>query len=103
MTVDDEGLATLLRPRSDLLLERTSGQGRFEAAEGPVRTYRRTVVVEAAGDDGRFHVTQTVEFTLAVTYFWWLFVLPFKWALARPGRPTPPWWAAPGGVGRLRQ
>ncbi len=28
-------------------------------------------------------------------YFWWVFYLPFRRALARPGRPDPPWWAPP--------
>jgi len=45
-------------------------------------------------DDGH-QVTQTVEFTLTVPYFWWLFYLPFKRAMARPGGPAAPWWAPP--------
>jgi len=94
VTVDDDGLAALLRSRTDLVLERAAGDRCFEAAEGPVGTYRRTLDVEP-DDHGRFAVTQTVEFTLAVSYFWWLFVWPFKRALARPGRPKPPWWAPP--------
>ena len=93
-TVDGEGLAELLRPRSDLVQERAVGDGCFEAADGPMSSYRRTVTVEAAAE-GRSRVTSTVEFALAVPYFWWLFVLPFKRALARPARPTPPWWAPP--------
>jgi MFS family permease len=93
-TVDGEGLADLLRPRRDLLVEREVGPGRFEAEEGPMRSYRRTVTVEQDAD-GRSHVTSTVDFSLAVPYFWWLFVLPFKRALARPERPRPPWWAPP--------
>jgi len=45
-------------------------------------------------DDGH-QVTQTVEFTLTVPYFWWLFYIPFKRAMARPGGPAAPWWAPP--------
>ena len=93
-TVDGDGLAELLRPRRDLVLEREVGPGRFEAEEGPMRSYLRTVAVEGAAD-GRSHVTSTVEFSLALPYFWWLFVPPFKRALARPARATPPWWAPP--------
>jgi MFS family permease len=93
-TVEAEGLAEILRPRRHLVLEREVKPGHFEAQEGPMRSYRRKVTVEP-GDDGRTHVTSTVDFSLAVTYFGWLFVLPFKWALARPERAKPPWWAPP--------
>ncbi|MDQ6796944.1 MAG: hypothetical protein M3011_02770, partial [Actinomycetota bacterium] len=83
--VDDDGLAAIRRPRTDLLLERDCGGDRFEAVEGPVRDYLRTVVVTPA--PGTDHdVTQTVEFALTVPYFWWLFYIPFRRALARPGR-----------------
>jgi len=91
--VDADGLAALLRPRTDLLLERDCGGGHFEAVEGPVRGYRRRVAATPAGDG--HDVTQTVEFTLTVPYFWWLFYLPFKRAMARPGGPAAPWWAPP--------
>jgi len=83
-----------MRPRTDLLLERDCGAGRFEAIEGPVRNYRRTVVVTPAAGDGH-EVVQTVEFALTVPYFWWLFYFPFRRALARPGSTVAPWWAPP--------
>ncbi|MDQ4069038.1 MAG: MFS transporter, partial [Actinomycetota bacterium] len=35
------------------------------------------------------------DFRLAVPYFGWLFVLPFKHALRRPGGERAPWWAPP--------
>lgn len=107
--VDRAGLEAILRPRGDLLQEERIGEGRFRAAEGPVREYLRTVEaveVDDHGDDGddrdhgggagEYTVTQTVEFRLAVPYFGWLFVLPFKHALARPPRNRAPWWAPPG-------
>ena len=59
-----------------------------------MRSYRRTVTVEETAD-GRSQVTSTVDFSIAVPYFWWLFVLPFKRALVRPERSGPPWWAPP--------
>ena len=93
-TVAGHELEDLLRPRRDLVLERDAGDGRFEAVEGPVRDYLRTVTVAPAGE-ARSEVTQTIEFALAVPYFWWLFVLPFKRALGRPPRHRPPWWAPP--------
>jgi MFS family permease len=92
--VDDDGLAALLAPRTDLLLERSVGDGRFEAAEGPVTSYRRTVEVDRSAGDG-VAVVQTVDFRLAVPYFGWLFVVPFKRALARPPTGQTPWWAPP--------
>ncbi len=100
-TVDAAGLEAFLRPRVDLVLERDCGGNTFEAVEGPVRSYRRTVVADPLpgddepGDRGSHHVTQTVDFDLAVPYFWWVFYLPFRRTMARPGRPHPPWWAPP--------
>jgi MFS family permease len=95
-TTDAAGLEEILRPRTDLLLERDLGDGRFEAETGPVRSYRRTVDVVRGTVPGQdVLVTQTVDFRLAVPYWGWLFVLPFKHALARPGRERAPWWAPP--------
>jgi len=93
-TVDRDELEALLRPRTDLVLEASAGDGRFDAVEGPFREYRRTVEVEHAPDGGG-STTQTVDFRLAVPYFGWLFVLPLKRALARPGTARAPWWAPP--------
>ena len=93
---DAAGLAGILRPRTDLLLERDLGDGRFEAESGPVHSYQRTIEVVRGIVPGQpVLVTQTVDFRLAVPYFAWLFVLPFKHALARPGRARAPWWAPP--------
>ena len=101
-TVTSGELEDILRPRTDLLRERDAGvpfgpgagDHCFEAAEGPVREYRRTVTVTPL-DDGRASVIETVDFTLALPYFWWLFLPPFKRAIARPGRAKAPWWAPP--------
>ncbi|HEX2193044.1 MAG TPA: MFS transporter, partial [Acidimicrobiales bacterium] len=93
-TVTRAELEDFLRPRTDLLRERHVGDHCFEAEVGPVRDYRRTVTVTPLEDGGAW-ITQTVDFTLAVPYFWWLFLPPFKRALARPGRATAPWWASP--------
>ena len=101
-TLTSGELADVLRPRTDLLREREAaapfgngaGEHCFEAVEGPVRDYRRTVTVTPLDAD-RASVVQTVDFTLALPYFWWLFVPPFKHALRRPGRDRAPWWAPP--------
>ncbi len=92
-TTDAAGLATILEPRTDLVLERPVGDGRFEAREGPVRAYRRSVDVTETADG--LLVTQEIDFRLAVPYFGWLFVLPFKRAMARPPTERAPWWAPP--------
>ena len=93
-TTDAAGLATILRPRSDLVLERAVGDGCFEAEEGPVLEYRRTVDVTETADG--LDVTQEIDFRLAVPYFGWLFVGPFKRAMSRPATQRAPWWAPPG-------
>lgn len=93
-TTDGHGVARILEPRTDLLLERDLGGGRFDAADGPVLSYRRTVEVTPTAA-GQAHVRQVVDFELAVPYFGWMFVWPFKRALARPGAERAPWWAPP--------
>ena len=40
-------------------------------------------------------VTETISFQVGIPYFGWLFVLPLKRSLARPGRDKAPWWAPP--------
>jgi MFS family permease len=92
--VDGPALDALLRPRTDILVEEPAGDGRFRAASGPVVHYERTVEV-APGDDGRHLVTHTVDFRLAVPYFSWLFLVPFRRRIVRPPRATVPWWAPP--------
>ncbi len=93
-TVDRHQLEAILRPRTDLVLETPVGDGRFEAVEGPVHEYRRTVEVEPLPGGGG-SVTQTIDFRLAIPYFGWLFVLPLRRALGRPPTGRAPWWAAP--------
>jgi MFS family permease len=86
---DPATVQALLRPRDDLVKERAAGDGRFEALVGPVSSYERRVDVA----DGV--VTQTVEFRLAVPYFAWLFVVPFRRAITRPAPDRHHWWAPP--------
>ncbi|MGH9182485.1 MAG: MFS transporter [Acidimicrobiales bacterium] len=107
VVVDAGRAADWLEPRDDLVAERasvprsTGGDGSatatFEAAEGPVESYRRTVAVEPLGDHTAA-VTSTTEFALAIPYFGWLFLAPTRAALRRvPGQlGRQPWWAPPG-------
>jgi MFS family permease len=93
---DAAGLDRILRPRTDLLLERDLGDGSFDAESGPVTSYRRTVEVIRGTVPGQpVLVTETVDFRLAVPYFGFLFVLPFKRALRQPDKGRAPWWAPP--------
>ena len=93
---DAAGLAEILRPRTDVVLERDAGGGRYEAESGPVLSYERTVdVVQGMAPGQPVLVTQTVDFRLAVPYFGFLFVPLFKRALAKKGTERPPWWAPP--------
>jgi MFS family permease len=91
-----DNIQRFLEPRDGVVAERATGDGRFEASEGPVRRYERTVRVEDLGD-GTARVTQTIEYRLAVPYVAWLFALPFRRAMARGERPDgrAPWWAPP--------
>lgn len=90
--MNHDQLDRVLRPRDGVVLEEAVGDGRYEAVDGPVERYLRTVDVSPDGDG--YRVTQTVEFTLALTFFSWLF-LP----LVRPhlGEVVPrgrrPWWS----------
>jgi MFS family permease len=88
-----EAEAALLPRDSVLVAERATGDGRFEATEGPFREYERTVDMEPVAD-GRVRLTERISFRLSVPYFGWLFVLPVRWALARGDWATP-WWAPP--------
>lgn len=96
--VDRAGLDEILRPRVDVVAEvlvsdPPAGGALFDAADGPVAEYRRTVEITTADD--RFDVVQTVDFRLSLAYFAWLFIPLFKQAMRRPGRDRPPWWAPP--------
>jgi MFS family permease len=90
VTVDDAGLDAWTQPWEGLVKEAGDGSNGFEAAEGPFRTYRRTVDVTPSGD-GRPLVTSTVDFQLALPYWNWLLCLPVRHALRNPGAPLP-WW-----------
>lgn len=112
-----ERLALLLTPRDDLVGERVTGPGRFELADGPFRTWERTVVsspeiapetpaetspgpaasTEARADDT---ITETIRFRLAIP-IWSLLFTPvvYGWLRKGPRRREPltkmPWWAPP--------
>jgi MFS family permease len=82
-----------LRARDGLVLERAVEPGRFEAVEGPIEDYRRSVELVPL-DGGRRGVTQTLEYRLALPFVGWLFAWPVRRALSR-GVGRMPWWAPP--------
>jgi MFS family permease len=94
--LDAGAVEALLRARKRVVEERPRGQGRYELARGPLTHYRRTVVLERL-PDGRSHVTQTVEYRLAIPFFGWLFAPAVKRVLGRlgGGEGPEPWWAPP--------
>ena len=82
-----------LRARDGLVLERAVEPGRFEAVEGPIEDYRRSVELVPL-DGGRRGVTQTLEYRLALPFVGWLFAWPVRRTLTRGVRRMP-WWAPP--------
>lgn len=111
--VDASGLQALREPRTAVIAEAPSDDDTFVAAEGPVRSYRRTIeisAVDGSTTDGspsgsaRFEVTERVDFRLAVPFFAFLFLPVIRRQLRRPKTMigpqdppsgTQPWWAPP--------
>jgi len=85
--VDDDGLAAWTDPWHGGLVDETAT---LAAGSGPFRTYQRQVAVEPTAD-GRHQVTSTADFHLALPYWAWLFILPIRASLKKPGAPLP-WW-----------
>jgi MFS family permease len=89
---DEAALDALRAPRTDVVMERSDGDGVFTAERGPFADYERTL--DPRGDGT---VLETVRFRLAIPFWWFLFVLPYRAALRRPParRDRRPWWAPP--------
>jgi MFS family permease len=91
----DPTIDLLTTPRDDFVSESPAGDGVFTLQHGPFRSYRRRLVV-----DGEGSATQTIEYTLAVPWFAFLFVWPVRRALRQPtGGKAQPWWAPPDRLG----
>jgi MFS family permease len=91
--VDQAAADRARQPRTGLVVEREAGDGSFEAESGPVRWYRRSVDTSPL-TPGEVALTETVDYSLAVPYFGWLFHFPVKWTMrsvAMLGR-EPRWW-----------
>ncbi|MDP1820113.1 MAG: MFS transporter [Acidimicrobiales bacterium] len=77
------------QPRSDVVVERADGVGRFSATTGPFAGYER-VVEEHDGN-----VTEVTRYRLAPGMALVPFGLFYRRALRRPGRATAPFWGPP--------
>ena len=93
-TCDPDAAAAFRVPRDCVLvLERTDGDGRFAAEEGPFDRYERSIT-ESANADGSIEVTETVSFRVAAPLWRPLLTWPMRRALAQR-RQDVPWWAPP--------
>jgi MFS family permease len=90
--VDRTRLDQLLQPRTHPFGEAATGDGAFTIDDGPVRDYRRSVVVVEGVDDGTWLATETLTYKLAIPYFWWFFAVPIWFAFRRPPWKGPAWW-----------
>ena len=113
--VDETGLAAVLHPRDDFVLEQAPTNApdhRFGLAEGPFDHYERRVAVEPLGDQvddpltaTRYRVTETVDWQLAIPIWGALFRPLVKRIAVRKeappllgpddDRPASPWWSPP--------
>lgn len=91
-------LAALRAPRDDLVGEMVvdgSGGLRFEAAEGPFKSYERTLEVGDPDSSGRVPVAERIRFRLDIP-FWTVAITPFAWwSLRRRHDDKMPWWSPP--------
>jgi MFS family permease len=81
--------ANLLEPRNDVVHEVRQADGSFTADGGPFTAYHR--VVDASGG----LTVETIEYSLAVPYFGFLFAPLTRRALRSHETDGMPWWAPP--------
>ena len=75
----DPAISLLTRPRDDFVSELSVGDGTFTLQHGPFRSYERRLVIDPDGA-----ATQTIDYTLAVPWFAFLFAWPVRRALRHP-------------------
>lgn len=87
----DPAIDIVVRPRDDFVAERVLAPNHFGLEQGPFRSYDRSLDI---GADGM--VVQTIEYTIAVPWFAFLFAWPVRRTLRHPtGGKAQPWWAPP--------
>lgn len=95
---DPAALSVARSPRTDLVREApgevVAGGLRFGLAEGPFRSYERTLTVD---DPTAGSFTETIRYRLAIPFFGPLYAVPVRRALR--SHPAPgqrlPWWSPP--------
>ena len=103
--VDDDGLSALLVPRDDMLLEAEESPGVFGLGQGPFERYRREVVATPIAGTDRHHVTETIDWELAIP-IWGPLFRPLVRRQTRRSEaprllgpdespPSSPWWSPP--------
>lgn len=93
--LDDAGVAALATPRDDLVAETAGADPHsFDLAQGPFDHYRRHLEVTPVAD-GRYEVTEQIDYHLAVPVWRVLLAWPVRRVLRRPPRDAMPWWAPP--------
>ncbi|MEM7337324.1 MAG: MFS transporter [Actinomycetota bacterium] len=86
LALDDDGLAALRQPRTDIVAEAADGPDRWRAETGPFRTYERTIDVRLGSDLDRPHrVTETTRYRLAIPLWAPLFAPLMRRAVRGPG------------------
>ena len=91
---DSAELQQLRQPRSDIVAEAVSGTDRWSCLEGPFRKYNRSLKARPDGE-GRYEVTETTTYKLAVSVWAWLFHFPVRRALQNRQERYGYWWAPP--------
>jgi len=98
--VPPDSAATWLKPRNDIVIERTVASSqhsaRFDAHVGPFHQWHREVQL-STNDDGSTTVDEVVTYRLAVPVWGVLFRPGLRHHLRQPPRPEghQPWWAPP--------
>ncbi len=101
--VDEDGLARVREPRTDLLAEQAEGPDRWTCLEGPFDDYQRTISLEPLADH-RYRVTETTRWQLAIPLWAPLFRPLARRVIGRSEapaaavdgeEPTAPWWSPP--------
>ncbi len=89
-----EELAARRRCRDDIVAEAPLEADRWQLAEGPFRSYERSL--EATGRaDGNFDVVEQTRYRLAIPVWGWLFWWPVRRAIANRQETFSYWWAPP--------
>lgn len=89
---DQAGLTQLRQPRCDIVAEAQTGTDRWSCSEGPFRKYERVLTTQPNGA-GRYEVTETTTYKLAVPVWGWLLHLPVRHALQNRKQSYGYWWA----------